>query len=351
MKLSNEPVHRYRLPTAVLGLAATSDDTTGYAGCMDGVYRINMETGEHQRLVPHPSYVSSVVLREEAGQGICAGYDGVLKWFELTSGAIIREIKVHDFWSWRMAISRDNARLASVTGQYLAGSYKYDPAAEREPSVRVLDAATGEVLLGLPHVPSVQSVAFSHDGKFVAAGNLMGEVRVWNAETGELVAQWTTNDFTSWGIIKSHCYIGGIFDLHFTPDDQHLILTGMGPMRDPMAGNGKQTWQKYAWRETPPTKSGEYANGEGLMETLAFTPDGSHFVMAGRLRGGDCNAALFATESGERVAAIDSKCRVTKAIFAANGSRLWLAGTEGQGDNRDGNFPPFGRLDLFAIES
>ena len=34
--------------------------------------------------------------------------------------------------------------------------------------------------------------------------------------------------FTSWGIIKSHCYIGGIHAMAFDPSDEHLLLAGMG---------------------------------------------------------------------------------------------------------------------------
>jgi hypothetical protein len=66
-----------------------------------------------------------------------------------------------------------------------------------------------------------------------------------------LIREWNTPDFTSWGIIKSHHYIGGIFDFSFSPDGSRLITCGMGPMRDPMAGNGKQTWQEFDWKPMP----------------------------------------------------------------------------------------------------
>jgi WD40 repeat protein len=350
VKISAEPSHRVKLPTAVLGLAVSDDESIAYAACMDGVYRVEIAGGEPEKLYEHLSYASSVVVRSSAKQLVSAGYDGVLKWYDLEQRQVVREVQAHQFWSWRMAIAPDHTHVASVTGQYLAGSYEYDPAPEREPSVRVYNAETGELVHSLAHVPSVQAVAYSPDGRYLAAANLMGEIRVWDASTGELKAQWTTGDFTSWGIIKSHCYIGGIYDLHFTPDSQQLIATGMGPMRDPMAGNGKQTWQKFDWQASPPAKVGEHASGEGLMEALAFTPDGQSFVMAGRLRGGDCNAAIFSNASGEKLSSVDSKCRITSARFSSNGSQLWLAGTQGQGEHRDGKFPPFGRLDIYGLE-
>lgn len=349
MNFTTEELHRHRLPTGALAVDLTRDGRTAYAGCMDGVYRVDVASGEQERIGAHDSYVSGVSLLEEAGLLIIAGYDGVLIWHDLASGEWTRKVRAHDFWSWRMRVSPDRRLVASATGQYLAGGYKYEPAAEREPSVRVFDVDSGALVHSFSHVPPVQSVAFSPDGRQVAAGNLMGEIRVWDLDTGEEAARWSTPDFTSWGIIKSHCYIGGIYDVHFTPSGDELIATGMGPMRDPMAGNGKQTWQRFAWRRDPPEKTAEFKGGEGLMESLTFHPAERLFVMAGRLRGGDWNAALFELESGELVHSLKTGCRITQARFTADGSRLVLAGTQGQPDKHPAKAEPFGRLDVLQI--
>ena len=201
---------------------------------------------------------------------LSAGYDGSLRWIDVSGEAEQRKIQLHNFWSWDMALSPNKQLIASVTGQYLAGGYKYEPRRETEPSIRIVATETGEILHSLPHVPSVQAVAFSPDNRYVAAGNLMGEIRVFDVNDGEMVANWTTSSFTSWGVIKSHCYLGGIFAMQFTPDGNHLLLAGMGPMRDPMAGNGKQRWEKWKWNDFEPSKIDETHrgdSGEGLMET------------------------------------------------------------------------------------
>lgn len=279
--------------------------------------------------------------------------DRALQWFDDAERQPLRRVKAHEFWSWDMAVSPDESRIASVTGQYLAGGYKYEPLAEREPSVRILAADTGEILHSLPHVPSVQSVAFSADSRFVAAGNLMGEVRIWNVLSGAEVARWTTPDFTSWGIIKSHSYLGGIFAMHFTPDGTALLVAGMGEMRDPMAGNGRQLWQKWTWTDGEPKKISETNKGEageGLMETLAIHPGGEWFVMGGRLRGGAWNVASFDLATGERTALLKTGYRVTQAIFTKDASRLVLVGTQGQPKkSKDGIFPDFGRVEVYEL--
>jgi len=341
----------FKLPTAILGAALSADGNSLVAGCMDGVYLIDLQEKKFQRIGNHASYVSSAAFAPAHQAIISAGYDGVIQWFDQLTLTLKRSVKVHDFWSWDMAISPDQTMIASVTGQYLAGDYKYHPASEREPSVRILSTATGEIQHSLSHVPSVQAVAFSHNSRWVAAGNLMGEVRVWDCQTGELAGSFTTPDFTSWGIIKSHCYLGGIFAIRFTPDDSAVIVCGMGDMRDPMAGNGRQLWQKWSWKDSSAEKLDEThagESGEGLMETLAIDPIGRCFGMGGRLRGGDWNVALFDLTHGNRIATIKSGYRVTDMFFTPAGSQVVVVGTQGQpGKSDDGKFANFGRVEVY----
>lgn len=351
-KIELKRTKEFDLPSGVLATAVSPDAKQAVVGCLHGVYRLNLETGEHGRLYQHESYVSSVAWLGEQCV-VTAGYDGVLCWFDLATDTLVRRQKVHEFWSWDMALAPDQTYIASVTGQYIAGGYKYEPQAEREPSIRILSAESGEPLFRLPHVPSVQAVAISPDSKFVAAGNLMGEVRIYDLDDGELVTKWTTPDFTSWGIIKSHCYLGGIFSMKFCPTGEELLLAGMGPMRDPMAGNGKQLWQRWGWRGKEPelidqTHDGEA--GEGLMETIAVHQEATHFMMGGRLRGGDWNAALFDLGSGDRIASLKTGCRVTEAVYLADGQHVLLAGSKSQPKkNKQGKFNDFGRVEVYAF--
>lgn len=350
--MTTNRLQRHMMPTAVLAADVSADGRTVYCGCMDGVYQLDAGTGERKRLYGHESYVSGIALFEEAGVLVSAGYDGALTWMDLVCGCPMLTVKAHDFWSWQLAKSPDGKLVASVTGQYLAGGPKYEPAPEREPSVKVFAIAGGDVVQRFAHLPPVQAVAFSPDSRHLAAGNLMGEVRIWELASGKQVAGWSTDAFTSWGIIKSHCYIGGIFALAFTPDGGDLLLAGMGPMRDPMAGNGRQLWQRYAWRETPPKKVDEThpgESGEGLMETLALPPGGEVFAMAGRLRGGSWNTALFGLKDGALRHSLKTDSRITRALFTAEGKRLILAGTQRQPGFKEGKIANFGHVDVYEV--
>jgi WD40 repeat protein len=341
------------LPTGVLGLAATVDGQRLFAACIDGgIYECEVESG---KLTPfaakHGSFASGCALLPDEKTLISAGYDGCLLWHDVATRECTRRVQAHSFWSWQMALSGDGQRLATVTGQYLVGGEKYEPAKSSEPTVKVYDTRSAELVHSFNHLPPVLSVAFSPDGKHLAAANMMGEVQVWDLESGKSAARFSTPDFTSWGIIKSPHYCGGIYGLAFAPDGKSLLCCGMGPMGDPMAGNGKMTWQRWDWLASPAKKLDQIRDGDGgagLMEVLKFGPDGN-FLMAGRQAQGTWTAALFASD-GKQLGTLDTKSRVTRSAFAADGKTLFLAAAVGQPKRtKDGEWPNYGRIHVVSM--
>jgi len=349
-QIETKLAYELKLPSSVLGLAVSSDHETFFASCMDGsVYQVEGEKGKPQLLGKHTSYASSVHLLPDGQRLISAGYDGVLLWHDIAKREVTRKVTAHNFWSWQSDLSLNGRLIASVTGQYICGGYKYEPAPELEPSVKIFDTQTGELVRSLTHTPPVQSVAFSPNNQFLAAGNLMGQVRIWEVTTGKEVSNWTTPSFTGWGIIKGHYYTGGIFALKFSPDGESLYAAGMGSTTDPAAGNGLQLWQHFNWRDGKKISEAKDSEiGRGLMEALSFEPGAKSFVMAGRLFNGKWNTALFDSASGALLHAIDTKMRTTRAFYASN-SKLILAGTVDQGKKKDGAYPECGRIKIYSI--
>src|SRR5579872_139353 len=188
------------LPTGVLGLAVAQDGNSAFATCADGkVYFVYLDTGDSDPFAEnHSSYASGCVLLPDGKTVISGGYDGALLWHDVESRRLVRRIEAHQFWNWQLALSPDGRHLATSTGQYIPGGWKYEPAPETEPSVKIFDTATGERVAAFTHIPPVPSCAFSPDGQYVAAGNIMGEVRVWDLQSKSEtpVAQWTSPDFT-----------------------------------------------------------------------------------------------------------------------------------------------------------
>ena len=352
MKL--EKTKTIHLPTAVLGLTGSADGARLHAACMDGrIYEVIPATETVTPFVEaHSSYASGCVLLPDGNTLISSGYDGCLCWHDTGSRKLIRRVAAHDFWSWQVALSRDGRRVASVTGQFLVGTEKYEPAKAAGPTLKIYDTDSGELLRSFEQLPPVLSAAFTPDGEHVAAANMMGNVNVWSMATGKLVAEFKTPDFTSWGIIKSPHYLGGIYGLAFSPDGASLLCCGMGQMTDPMAGNGKMIWQRWAWRDSPPkmlSSIRENEQGSGLMETIGFAPDDKSFLMAGRQAQGTWNVALFAEADGKLLASLDTKSRVTRHHFSSDGTQLFLASAAGQGARKDGKWPDYGQIHLVAV--
>ena len=350
-------LHDHKLPTGVLGLAASPDAARLYVACADGaVGSVDPASGAFEPFQErHTSFASGCVLLPDGETLISGGYDGSLIWHDTATHKAKLRIQAHHFWSWQLALSPDGRRVASATGQYLPGGWKYEPAPGNEPSVKVYDTRTGDRTAAFQHGPPVLSVAFSPDSRFLAAANMVGDLRVWDLQDpnpkGEPISRWNTPDFTSWGTTKTHHFCGGIYALAFAPNGESLIGCGMGPMGDPMAGNGKMTWQRWNWRKgerLDQIHDGQH--GTGLMEALAWHPSGASFVMAGRQAQGTWNAAAFSSSDGGLIHSLDTKKRITRARFTVDGTRLILAGANGQGARKDSQWPAWGRLQIYSVD-
>ena len=95
-------------------------------------------------------------------------------------------------------------------------------------------------------------------------------------------------------------------------------------------------------------RDGEH--GTGLMETLAHSPDGSAFLMAGKQAQGTWTAALFSTTDGKLITSLDTKSRVTRSVFSADGKTLFLAAAAGQPPrDKDGKWPAYGKIHVVPV--
>ncbi len=342
-----------RLPTGTLSVDVSEDGKNLFAACIDGgIYRVGPGKDELTKIGQHDRYASGVASINNGKNLVSAGYDGRVRWHESSQQKELINNKAHSFWSWQLAVNEKAGFVASSGGQYLCGGYKYEPKASKEPTVMLFELDSGRLAHALSHIPPVQSVTFSQDGQFVAAGNLMGEVRVWETRTGKLLSKIETPNFTGWGIIKGHYYTGGVFSLFFSPDNEDLYLAGMGTTRDPAAGNGRQLWQRFKWNQAKPQKVDETHSGEsgsGLMETITLHPSGKYFVMGGRIAKGKWNVAFFDTKTGSIIHSISTRTRVTEAVFSKDGSRLYLSAAVTQPRPKDGKINPWGRIHVYEV--
>lgn len=214
--------------------------------------------------------------------------------------------------------------------------------------VRLVDTASGDDLAPLrpDGVQNARLVAFSADGRYVAAGGDAGVVTVWERDGRRRL-----------GVAAGHR--GAITALGFSPDGSRLatadsagllILTDIPAMR-PRAriaahrpGHGATalacspdgttvataSYLESAvrlWDADDGTLRGELAGNSGGIRALAYAPDGSRIAGAT----GDGTAVLWVTASARECGRVRAGASPLQALaFSADGRSLATGGSDGR---------------------
>jgi WD40 repeat protein len=218
----------------------------------------------------------------------------------------------HDYPVLAVAFSRDGKVVAAGGG---------DESREIG-AVRLWDAATGQPLgQPLAHRDVVQALAFGADGKTLVTGSAhtgkpRGEARLWEFARGTLVG-------------KPLEHASPVKAVAISPDGR-TVLTATG-MHPPLIGGpgvgyeGSGTAQR--WDVRTGQRIGPPLKHDDLVRTVAFSPDGRTFA-AGTTR----EARVWETASGHLVGMpiplTDDRTFAQNLAFSPDG-RLLLSGIEG----------------------
>jgi WD40 repeat protein len=221
----------------------------------------------------HQSYVTGLAL---AGNALVSGsYDGRLIWWDIDKKSQIRSVDAHQKWIRGVKASRDGKFIVSVADDMVA---------------RMWDASSGKLLRELrghqeitPNnfVSMLYALAISPDDKFIATGDKIGHIVVWDAQTGAKAAELEAPVMYTWDPVQRRHSIGGIRSLAFSPDGAQLAVGGMGKVGNIDHLEGKARVEVFDWRagkrlwEFP----GEKFNG--LINRLAFHPKNEWLLGAG----------------------------------------------------------------------
>jgi len=231
--------------------------------------------------LPHGGPVSCVAFAR-VGNRVAAGsgrQDAGLRVWDAGTGAELYHLRPTGGVS-AVAFSPDGKLLAAGGAD---GAGRFTDAAT---AVRLLDAATGEELRVLRgHRQRVTALVFTPDGKAVISGSHDGTVRLWDVAGGNELAQFDTEEYS-------------VLTLALSPDGRKVALGGQlvgRPGHAPLF-----FWDVAAHKAIPrkPPRHGDVVSDHGTALTaLAYSPDGKYLVSAGM----DGAVVLWDAGTGEQI--------------------------------------------------
>ncbi|GAA5989426.1 hypothetical protein JCM10908_000469 [Rhodotorula pacifica] len=220
------------------------------------------------------NYIRSVSFSPDGKYLATGSEDRIVRIWNLAQKRILQVFQGHKSEIYSLTFSPDGRRLVSGSGDKTA---------------RMWDLETGSCIFTLtidditiaengPVDAGVTSVVFSPDGKFLAAGSLDTVVRIWDAETGQLLDK-----------LKGH--MDSVYSVAFSPDGRYLVsgsldktlkMFDIGSLRHALATGG---------RDAPVGEGGKtkclttLQGHKDYVLSVDISPDGAWIVSGSKDRG------------------------------------------------------------------
>ena len=299
-------------------VARVPNSTRVFLGCSDfRVYEADVATAkvEPKELYAHRSYVTGVAL---AGKTLVSGgYDGQLIWFDTDAKKVVRSVEAHAKWI-RGVFSAPNGQLVASAGDDMVCRLWES---ETGKPVRELRGHSEKTPNGFGSM--LFAAAFSPDGKHIATGDKVGKIKVWEVATGKPVAEMDAPVMYTWDPVQRLHSIGGVRALAFSPDGKTLAAGGIGKIGNIDHLEGKPRVELFDWASGKRLSELE-ADRKGIVNHLEYAPDGSWLLAAG---GGNDGFLLFLDAGAKKLLRSEKvAAHIHDVATTENGDGLIAAG-------------------------
>ncbi len=228
----------------------------------------------------HENYVSAVVLLDNVV--VSTGYDGRINWTNADTAKQVRSVAAHDAWVRSLAVFPDGKSFVSVGDDML---------------VKLWNAETGELLNQFDghakqtpqgYTTALYAVAITPDGKHIASGDRIGTVCIWEADSGKLIHQLQAPTFYTYDPKTRVRSIGGIRSLCFSPDGTQLAIAGIGKVTNVDGFVGPCRVELWDWQSPKHIRTYQDKH-KAVLNDIHFHPTEHYLITAG---GGDSGGIL-----------------------------------------------------------
>ncbi len=291
-------IHEWKTNDILFAIARVGGSERRVVGSSDfQVYEVEEVDGKLERKPfegdAHQSYVTSLAI---AGNFLVSGsYDGRLIWWDLAERKAVRAIAAHERWIRRVIAAPDGQRVVSVADDMQCKIWD----AVRGDAIRTCSDHAAETP---HHFPSMlYATAISPDGRWLATGDKVGHVAIWDMATGEKVGVVEAPGMYTWDPRQRIHSIGGIRSLAFSPDGEQLAVGGIGEIGNIDHLGGPSRVEIFAWRSAERLHVISDDKFKGLVEQIVWRPQGEQMHLL--CVGGDHKGflSLWNAASGELV--------------------------------------------------
>lgn len=237
-----------------------------------------------------------------------SGTDGLFKVWDVVSGEELQSITVFE-----------NPGDEGVTTMAIRPDGKFVALSVESGDVVVVDTTSWKISRTIhAHQGVTWGLAYSPDGKLLATGSSDHTVKLWNADTGELIVKWGVEGCTS-ADCGTNIHHGWINSVAFSPDGKWLVSGGglRSEATDILVWDVEQ--RAYAF------DFGSYKKHTSEIQSVAFSPDGKRLVTAAA----DRLIKVWSMETRQWVMDITGHTDwVFSAEFTPDGSQIISAGSD-----------------------